>query len=103
MTTERGIDLPLSNPELLLLEERCMDGESRCEQRAEAARRRGDYATAAFEAQLKEQYRRLRLKMRDRRDYDKRPETAPAPSGDGPSPRSEPDRQQARRDEDPSR
>jgi hypothetical protein len=81
-----------------------MDGESRCEQRAEAARRRGDYATAAFEAQLKEQYRRLRLKMRDRRDYDKRPEKAPAPSGDAPLPRSDPDRQQqARRDEDPPR
>ena len=74
---DHAIPLALSNPELLLLEERCVDGEARCEQRAEAARQRGDYAAAAFEAQLREQYRRLRLKMRDRRDHERRPEESP--------------------------
>ena len=74
---DRAINLMASNPELLMLEERCIDGEARGEQRAEAARRRGDFAAAAFEAQLREQYRRLRLKMRDRRNHDKRPDLAP--------------------------
>lgn len=97
--TDSGFNLMLSNPELLMLEERCIDGEARCEQRAEAARRRGDFAAAAFEAQLKEQYRRLRLRMRDRRDYDTRPENAPTSSPARP-PRSAPGAHPSLLDED---
>lgn len=64
----------LSNPDLLILEEQCLVAEERCDQRAAKATACGDHRTASFEMQLKEQYRNLRRRMAERRDYSGRPE-----------------------------
>jgi hypothetical protein len=48
---------------MLLLQEMCLDGEQRCDERAAVARACKDYRTAAFEIQLKERYTRLKALM----------------------------------------
>ena len=53
----------LSKQEMLLVQETCIEGELRCEQRAAAALARRDYAMAAYEIQIKEQYTNLKRRM----------------------------------------
>jgi hypothetical protein len=53
----------LSKQEMLLVQETCIEGELRCEQRAAAALARKDYAMAAYEIQIKEQYTQLKRRM----------------------------------------
>jgi hypothetical protein len=53
----------LSKQEMLLVQETCIEGELRCEQRAAAALARRDYAMAAYEIQVKEQYTQLKRRM----------------------------------------
>ena len=53
----------LSKQEILLVQETCIEGELRCEQRAGAALARRDYAMAAYEIQIKEQYTNLKRRM----------------------------------------
>ncbi len=48
---------------MLLVQETCIEGELRCEQRAAAAIARKDYAMAAYELQIKEQYTNLKRRM----------------------------------------
>ena len=48
---------------MLLVQETCIEGELRCEQRAAAALARRDYAMAAYEIQIKEQYTSLKRRM----------------------------------------
>jgi hypothetical protein len=54
---------PLTTEELLFLQDMCLDGEFRCHQRAADAQIRGDYQTAAYEMQVKEQYSNLKRKL----------------------------------------
>lgn len=53
----------LTLEELLFLQDMCLDGEFRCHQRAADAQVRGDYQTAAYEMQVKEQYTNLKRKL----------------------------------------
>lgn len=53
----------LSQQEMILVQETCIEGELRCEQRAAAALARKDYAMAAYEIQIKEQYANLKRRM----------------------------------------
>jgi hypothetical protein len=53
----------LTKQEMLLVQETCIEGELRCEQRAAAALARKDYAMAAYEIQIKEQYTSLKRRM----------------------------------------
>ena len=53
----------LTKQEILLVQETCIEGELRCEQRAAAALARKDYAMAAYELQIKEQYTNLKRRM----------------------------------------
>ena len=53
----------LTKQEILLVQETCIEGELRCEQRAAAALARRDYAMAAYEIQIKEQYTSLKRRM----------------------------------------
>ena len=53
----------LTVEELLFLQDMCLDGEFRCHQRAADAQVRGDYQTAAYEMQVKEQYTNLKRKL----------------------------------------
>lgn len=53
----------LSKQEMLLVQETCIEGELRCEQRATAALARKDYPMAAYEIQIKEQYTNLKRRM----------------------------------------
>ena len=53
----------LSPQEMILVQETCIEGELRCEQRATAALARKDYAMAAYEIQIKEQYANLKRRM----------------------------------------
>lgn len=53
----------LSKQEMLLVQETCIEGELRCEQRAAAALARKDYAMAAYEIQIKDQYTSLKRRM----------------------------------------
>ena len=53
----------LSKQEMILVQETCIEGELRCEQRAAAALARKDYAMAAYEIQIKEQYTNLKRRM----------------------------------------
>jgi hypothetical protein len=53
----------LTRQQLLLIQEMCINGEQRCDQRAADARSRHDYHSAAFELQLKERYRYLKKQM----------------------------------------
>jgi hypothetical protein len=55
----------LTQQQLLLIQEMCIDGEQRCDQRAANARARNDYRSAAYEMQLKERYGRLKAQMVD--------------------------------------
>ena len=77
---ENGVNDSLSNPELLLLKERCHEAGSRCEKRAQKAFERGDYVAAEREKRLAEQYRDLLYKIVDRRDHPTRPAELPADS-----------------------
>lgn len=53
----------LTVEELLFLQDMCLDGELRCHQRAADAQVRGDFQTAAYEIQVKEQYTILKRKL----------------------------------------
>ena len=53
----------LTEQEMLLVQETCIEGELRCEQRAAAALARKDYAMAAYEIRIKEQYTTLKRRM----------------------------------------
>jgi hypothetical protein len=53
----------LSDNQILLMLELCLDGETRCHERIEKARDRGDYRSAAYEVQLKEQYEDLKHRL----------------------------------------
>ena len=53
----------LTPREMLLVQETCIEGELRCEQRAAAAIARMDYAMAAQEIEIKEQYTSLKRRM----------------------------------------
>ena len=53
----------LSPEELLLLQETCIEGELRCEQRASAAMARRDYAAAAQEIEIKARYTGIKRRM----------------------------------------
>jgi len=53
----------LTVEELLFLQDMCLDSEFRCHQRAADAQVRGDYQTAAYEMQVKEQYTQLKHKL----------------------------------------
>lgn len=56
--------LALSDEELLFLQDLCLDGEFRSHQRAAQAQLRGDFHTAAYEVQVKEQFTQLKAKLR---------------------------------------
>jgi hypothetical protein len=53
----------LSNTELLVIEQLCLEGEFRCAERASSARRKEDYPAATYETRLKHQYSELRKKL----------------------------------------
>jgi hypothetical protein len=53
----------LTRQQLLLIQEMCINGEQRCDQRAADARTRQDYHRAASELQLKKRYTHLKLQM----------------------------------------
>ena len=53
----------LTRQQLLLIQEMCIDGEQRCDQRAADARARHDYHSAAFELQVRERYAYLKMQM----------------------------------------
>jgi hypothetical protein len=53
----------LNDNQLLLMLEMCLDGESRCDERIANARERGDFSTAAYAIQLKEQYEDLKHRL----------------------------------------
>jgi hypothetical protein len=53
----------LNDNQILLMLEMCVDGENRCDDRIAKARHRGDFGTAAYEMQLKEQYEGLKQRL----------------------------------------
>jgi len=53
----------LTRQHFLLIQEMCIDGEQRCEQRAADARARRDHQSAHSELQLKERSTSLKMKM----------------------------------------
>jgi hypothetical protein len=53
----------LSHVELLMVEQLCLEGASRCAQRASLARRKADFRAASYENRLKHRYTELRKKV----------------------------------------
>ena len=53
----------ITRPQLLLILEMCVDAQERCDQRIHDARSKGDFQTAAYQVQLKEQYEELKHRI----------------------------------------
>jgi hypothetical protein len=53
----------LTEQQVLMMLELCLEAEERCDERISAARQKEDYSTAAYEVQLKEQYENMRARL----------------------------------------
>ena len=53
----------VTDTQLLMLFELCLDAEDRCDERSREARARGDHETATREAQLEERYKNLHNRL----------------------------------------
>jgi hypothetical protein len=53
----------LTDHQVLMMLELCLDAEERCGDRIAAARERGDFNTAAYEVQLREQYENMKARL----------------------------------------
>jgi hypothetical protein len=59
----------LTEHQVLMMLELCLDAGERCDERIAAARARGEYSTAAYEVQLKEQYENMKTRLLDEMRY----------------------------------
>lgn len=60
----------LTEHQVLMMLELCLDAEGRCDERIAAARDRGEFSTAAYEVQLKEQYENMKARLLEEMRYD---------------------------------
>lgn len=67
---ERGVRSPkLTEHQVLMMLELCLEAEGRCDERIATAREKGEYTTAAYEVQLKEQYENMKARLLDEMKY----------------------------------
>jgi hypothetical protein len=59
----------LTEHQVLMMLELCLEAEERCDERIAAARAKGDYTTAAYEIQLREQYENMKTRLLDEMRY----------------------------------
>lgn len=53
----------LTEQQVLMMLELCLEAEERCDERIITARDKGDFSTAAYEVQLKEQYENMKARL----------------------------------------
>jgi hypothetical protein len=64
MAPEKNMRRPsVTDTQLLMMFELCLDAEDRCDERSREARARGDHEAATREARLEERYKNLRNRL----------------------------------------